>query len=149
VELGFHICSIWHHHTGAGQDNNVLVDAANAIIKRLMRPLGYLHVPAIPEHTAEDYAVFRKLDLKPGTQLYIGLLNLADGIDGARRRIAMAQGAGLGNFGVAMFCGLGRAPAQGAPITPNQAHPPVPALRRATAETIGDVLELHKAAALA
>jgi hypothetical protein len=35
----------------------------------------------------------------------------------------------------------------GTPITSNQLNPPVPALRRATAETIGDVLDLHKEAA--
>jgi hypothetical protein len=146
VELGFHICSIWHHDTGAGQDNAVLVDAANAIISRLNRPVGYLHLPVIPEHTAADYAAFRRLELGKGTQLYLGLLNLADGLDGARRRIALAQAA-VQDFGVAMFCGLGRAPAPGVPLTSNQLHPPVPALRRATAETVGDVLDLHKEAA--
>jgi hypothetical protein len=146
VELGFHICSIWHHDTGAGQDNAVLVDAANAIMSRLERPVGYLHLPVIPEHTAEDYAVFRKLELGRGTKLYIGLLNLADGVEGAKRRIALAQAA-VPEFGVAMFCGLGRAPLPGAPLTSNHLNPPVPALRRATPDTIGEVLELHREAA--
>lgn len=147
VELGFHICSIWHHDTGAGQDNAVLVDAANTIKQRLQRPVGYLHLPVIPEHTAGDYAAFQRLEFGRGTKLYLGLLNLADGLEGAKRRIALARAA-VPEFGVAMFCGLGRAPAPGAPLTSNQLTPPIPALRRATADTIGEVLELHKAAAL-
>jgi hypothetical protein len=51
----------------------------------------------------------------------------------------------VGDFGVAMFCGLGRAPANAVPgQTP---HGVVPALRRATPETIGEVLDLHRAVA--
>jgi hypothetical protein len=146
VELGFHICSIWHHDPGAGQDNDVLVDAANAILDRMQRPVGYVHIPIIPEHVEAEYAPLKRLGLKPGTMLYLGLLNLADGLEGARRRINMAKTV-IDPFGIAMFCGLGRAPTPGAPLTSNQLNPPIPALRRATPETIGEVLDLHKAAA--
>jgi hypothetical protein len=109
VELGFHICSIWHHDPGAGQDNDVLVDTANAIISRTTRPIGYLHIPVIPEHTAQDYLCFKRLGLPEKAKLYLGLLNLADGIEGAKRRIAMASAA-VPDFGISMFCGLGRPP---------------------------------------
>ena len=37
----------------------------------------------------------------------MGLINIADGVEGARRRIAAAETAVTG-FGVAFFCGLGR-----------------------------------------
>jgi hypothetical protein len=41
---------------------------------------------------------------------------------------------------VSFFCGLGMPPAPGAAA----AAPPIPALRRATPETIDDVLDLHR-----
>jgi hypothetical protein len=157
VELGFHICSIWHHWPDSGQDNIVLVDTANAISQRIHRPIGYIHIPVIPEHDQpEHYAPFKQLQLHPETKLILGLVNLADGFEGARRRIALAESA-VSDFGIAMFCGLGH-PTVGEdyeaqrremglqPIksaTAGQA-PTHPGLRRATPETIGDVLDLHR-----
>ena len=148
VELGFHICSIWHHDTGAGQDNQVLVDVANALMGRLKRPLAYVHIPVIPEHTDKDYGAFANLALPAGTKLYLGLLNLADGLDGAKKRIAMASKV-TPDFGIAMFCGLGRAPGSwvGGPGDSNVQAIVQAVLRRATPETIDEVLTLHKLAA--
>jgi hypothetical protein len=148
VELGFHICSIWHHDTGAGQDNQVLVDVANALIERIERPVGYVHIPVIPEHTDKDYAVLQQLALPPGTKLYLGLLNLSDGLEGAKKRIAMASRY-VEDFGIAMFCGLGRAPGTwvGGPSDSNVQQKVLPILRRATPDTIDDVLKLHREAA--
>ena len=143
VELGFHICSIWHHDPGAGQDNRVLVDAANAILSRLDRPVGYIHIPIIPEHVASDYEALQALRLPDSAKLYLGLINLADGIEGARHRVGLAKAAGISDFGVATFCGLGRAPSSGPPNHPAT----VPALRRATPDDIDQVLELHRAVA--
>lgn len=145
AELGLHICSIWHHDTGAGQDNQVLVDAANAIAARVKRPVSYVHIPVIPEHRQADYDLLRGLKLGAGTKLYLGLINLSDGLAGAKQRIAMAEKA-AGDFGVAMFCGLGRAPGAAGP-SGTLAHAVVPALRRATPDTIGEVLDLHRAVA--
>ena len=145
VELGLHICSIWHHDTGAGQDNRVLVDAANAITSRMTRPMSYIHIPVIPEHVQADYDVLRDLKLGAGTKLYLGLINLADGLEGARRRIGMASKV-VSDFGIGMFCGLGRAPGAAGP-SGTLAHAVVPALRRATPDTTGQVLDLHRAVA--
>ncbi len=148
IELGFHICSIWHHDPDAGQDNAVLVETANAIASRVRRPIGYVHIPIIPEHKAADFAPLRDLALKPGQKLYLGLINLADGVEGAKRRLALAD-AVVGDFGVASFCGLGRAPSGPVPNAPDvSADPPIPALRRATPETIGEILDLHRAIAM-
>jgi hypothetical protein len=138
AELGFHICSIWHHDPSAGQDNNVLVDTANAIAKRVTRPITYFHLPVIPEHTQEDYEAFRKLKLQPGTKVYLGLVNLSDGLEGARKRIEMAKKV-LPDFGIGFFCGLGAAVQSAGPLTER--------LRKATPETIGAVLDLHREAA--
>jgi hypothetical protein len=147
VELGFHICSIWHHDPAAGQDNQVLVDAANAIMVRLDRPVAYLHIPIIPEHTEADFLPLADLRLTPDSELYLGLLNLGDGLEGAARRIALAEKI-VPDFGVGWYCGLGRPALPDARGPSSHVHPPVPALRRATAETIDAVLDLHRAAAL-
>jgi hypothetical protein len=157
AELGFHICSIWHHWPDSGQDNAVLVDTANALSARIRRPIAYVHIPIIPEHDkAEDYAAFGQLRLHPETRLILGLVNLQDGLEGARQRIALAEQV-VSDFGIAMFCGLGMPPAEGGfeaqrralglqPI--RSAFPPEapahPGLRRATPETVGEVLDLHR-----
>ena len=146
AELGFHICSIWHHDPSAGQDNAALVDIANAVLRKVTRRVDYVHIPIIPEHSDGDMAPLASLALQPGTHLYLGLINIADGVDGARRRIAAAEKAVAG-FGVASYCGLGRPPSPEARGPSAHAHPPIPALRRATTETIGDVLDLHRAVA--
>jgi hypothetical protein len=157
VELGFHICSIWHHWPDSGQDNEVLVDTANALSQRIHRPIGYIHIPVTPEHDRQEhYAPFKQLKLHPETKLFLGLVNLADGLDGARRRIALAETA-VSDFGIAMFCGLGHPPVAGGyeaqrramglqPIQSATAGeaPAHPGLRRATPDTIGDVLDLHR-----
>lgn len=136
----------------------MLVDTANALSQRIYRPIGYIHIPLIPEHDRpEDFAPFKQLKLHPETKLILGLVNLADGLEGAKRRIALAE-AVVSDFGIAMFCGLGHIPAASGgyeaqrremglqaikSATEGQA-PAHPGLRRATPETIGDVLDLHR-----
>jgi hypothetical protein len=107
AELGFHICSIWHHYPHAGQDNTVLVDIANEIVSRVKRSIGYVHVPTIPEHTEEDFAPFANLRLPPETRLYLGVIHGDDGFEGAIRRIDAARKV-IPDFGIASFCGLGQ-----------------------------------------
>jgi hypothetical protein len=140
VELGIHLCSIWHHDPDAGQDDAVLVDTANALCERITRPIAYIHMPIIPKHDAADMAPLRQLRLPPGTKLFLGLIHLSDGLDGARRRVAAAQSV-VPDFGVGHFCGL-RAAAGG--TAANAGTPPPPRIPRATADTIGDVLDLHR-----
>jgi hypothetical protein len=41
---------LWHHYPEFGQDNAVLLDTANAVLGRMTRPVGYIHIPIIPEH---------------------------------------------------------------------------------------------------
>jgi hypothetical protein len=106
AELGFHICSIWHHFQPGGQDNAVLVDTANALIARVQRRIDYIHLPTIPEHDVADFAPLRDLHVPPQTRVYLGVIHRGDGVEGAARRIAAAQTA-LDDFGVASFCGFG------------------------------------------
>jgi hypothetical protein len=150
VELGFHICSIWHHYPEFGQDNAVLVDTVNAVTARVTRPVAYVHIPITPEHNqVADFAPLRDLHLPRDTELYLGLLNLADGLEGAQRRMALADTVVAG-YGIAFFCGLGNAPvaSRRSGAEPNRLASAEyhPGLRRATPETIGAVLDLHRAA---
>jgi hypothetical protein len=106
AELGFHICSIWHHYQPGGQDNAVLVDTINAIACRVRRPIAYFHLPTIPEHGVDDFRPLRRLQVGRDTRIYLGVIHQSDGLEGAKRRIAAAQ-TSLLEFGVAAFCGLG------------------------------------------
>lgn len=126
VNLGFHLCSIWHIFKGAGQDNRVHVDYANQLTQTVKRRIDYIHIPTIPEHDGDDFAPLADLNLAPETQLYLGVVHASDGIDGARRRIAAASEY-VSNFGVAHFCGLSQWGAK--------------------EESIGPMIELHRAAA--
>jgi hypothetical protein len=74
------------------------------------------------------------------------LINLADGLEGGKRRIGLAEKA-VSDFGVGYFCGLGRPPLDVMSVPRMHTHPPIPALRRATQDTIREVLDLHRAIA--
>src|SRR5262249_23751289 len=116
------------------------------ILRKIKRRVDYLHIPIIPEHSDADIAPLGNLALSPETRLFLGLINISDGVDGARRRIAAAEKV-VSGFGVASYCGLGRPPSVPAPGRSAHWNPPIPALRRATAETIDDFLDLHRAVA--
>ena len=140
VELGFHICSIWHHDQAAGQDNAVLVDTANAIASRVTRPIGYLHIPTIPEHEGSGFEPLAALALGTETQLFLGVIHAHDGLDGALARIRAAETV-VSDFGIASFCGLG------SPELVNATNIG-PAMRRGSApETLAQVLDLRRAVA--
>lgn len=130
VELGFHLCSIWHIDQSRGQDNNVHVDWCNALSERIPRPIAYIHMPTVPEHDAADFALLRRLRLHPETKLYLGVIHAHDGIEGARRRIKAAETA-ISGFGIGAFCGLAQ------PSTEEEAHP----------HSVAQIFQLHRAAA--
>ena len=127
IELGFHLCSIWHIDQSKGQDNNVHVDWCNALSRKIDRPIGYIHMPTIPEHQAADFAPLRRLELHPETQLFLGVIHMDDGLEGARRRIAAAASA-ITDFGVGAFCGLAQ------PSRQEAAHP----------HTVEEIFALHR-----
>jgi hypothetical protein len=63
----------------------------------------------VPRERVDEqyYRPLAQLSLERDTMLYLGLLHLSDGIDGAQRRIAAAR-RHVGSFGVATECGFGR-----------------------------------------
>jgi hypothetical protein len=126
VELGFHLCAMWHVYKDAGQDLRVHVDYANALIGKIRRPIGYFHLPTTPEFGEADFAPLKDLRLPQGTKLFLGLIHAADGLEGARRRVEAARKV-VPDFGVAHFCGLSQ--------------------WGAGPETVQPMLELHRATA--
>jgi hypothetical protein len=67
-----------------------------------------MHMP-VPIDRTDDafYAPLRNLQLDPGTELYLGLVHAEDGVEGTRRRMAVA-GKFVDTFGIASECGISR-----------------------------------------
>ncbi len=109
VELGFHLCygDETHGHFVVPRDTRKMVDVANALASSLGRPLNWLHMP-VPRDAGDDYfAPLASLRLPPETELYLGVIHVEDGLDGARGRIATAR-RHVDTFGAASDCGWGR-----------------------------------------
>jgi hypothetical protein len=114
VQLGFHLCygDFKHKHFLEPTDLAVCTEMTNRLAAAAPRTIDYMHLP-VPINRDDD-AFFAPLDdlaLQPDTRLYVGLIHLDDGVDGAQRRLAAAS-AHVSGFGVATECGFGRRPAE-------------------------------------
>jgi hypothetical protein len=111
VELGYHLCygDAGHRHFKQPADATRLVDVANFVADNLTRPLNWVHFP-VPIDRVDDayYAPLRGLHVAPETEVYAGVVHLADGAPGTRRRIEATQRALEREFGIATECGMGR-----------------------------------------
>ena len=124
VELGYHLCygDAGHRHFVQPKDAALLVSVANAICAGVRRPVDWIHLPVPRDRDdAAYYAPLSELRLQPETELYLGLVHYADGVEGARRRMAAATEV-VADYGIATECGLGRR----------------------TAETVAPLLRLHR-----
>ena len=111
VELGFHLCygDFGGKHFFDPVTARHLVDVSNAIAKRVARKLAYIHLPVpAPRATDEFFAPMREFALSADTEIYLGLIHAADGVEGARQRIALARKY-VADFGIATECGFARA----------------------------------------
>jgi hypothetical protein len=109
----------------------VLAEIANGLGREVPRPIHWLHMPVPIERDDEAYfQPLSQLSLHPETYLFLGLVHIRDGVEGARRRIATAQRV-VERFGVATECGMGRRPAE----------------RGGTADGFQELLALHAAVA--
>lgn len=110
IELGLHFCygDPGHKHVVEPKNTAPAVEMANRLSSAIRRPITWVHLP-VPRGRDDDayFAPLRGLKLKPGTELYLGLVHFTDGLEGAKRRLAAAQRA-VTDFGVATECGLGR-----------------------------------------
>ncbi|MEQ8696998.1 MAG: hypothetical protein RLT05_10620 [Bauldia litoralis] len=109
AEVGLHLCygDVSHQHWKE-PDLAVMAEFTNAVTARLNRPLDYVHMP-IPRDwkDSSDYAALEQFDLPERTQMFLGLLHMTDGVEGAKARIAAAR-EHRRSFGVSTSCGLGR-----------------------------------------
>jgi hypothetical protein len=78
------------------------------VSRQIARPLQLIHMP-VPRNRADDayFAPLRRLDLRPETELCLGLGHYTDGIEGARKRLATAEKF-VRDFSIATECGFGR-----------------------------------------
>ncbi|MGE0255416.1 MAG: hypothetical protein AB7N54_05300 [Alphaproteobacteria bacterium] len=110
AEAGIHLCygDAGHKHMIEPRDTGTCVELANLIATRTQRPIAWFHLP-VPRDRADDafFAPLRGLSLRPGTELYLGLIHYTDGMDGAQRRLAAAR-RHVDDFGIATECGFGR-----------------------------------------
>ena len=127
VECGMHLCygNPGGRHIIEPKDTGTMVALANAVFSAATRPPSWVHMP-VPKNRDDDayFAPLKDLRLPAGTEFYLGLVHLSDGLAGATRRMAAAKRY-VPHCGVGYECGL-------------RAFPP---------ETIGDMLALHKAVA--
>jgi methionine synthase II (cobalamin-independent) len=111
VELGFHLCygDFGGKHYFDPVTARHLVDIANAIARKVQHEIAYIHLPVpLTRATDEFFAPMREFALSAGTELYLGLIHAADGVEGARARIALARRY-VPKFGIATECGFARA----------------------------------------
>jgi methionine synthase II (cobalamin-independent) len=111
VELGFHLCygDFGGKHFFDPVTARHLVDISNSIAQKVKHEIAYIHLP-VPALRATDefFAPMREFKLSPNTEIFLGLLHAADGVEGAKRRIALAHKY-VPKFGVATECGFARA----------------------------------------
>ncbi len=102
AELGLHLlsyCDPGHKHVIEPKDTKLMVDLTNALVAAIKHPIAWIHMPVPRERDDVAYfAPLKGLKLGHGTELYLGLVHLTDGIDGARRRLAAAKQV-VGDFG--------------------------------------------------
>jgi hypothetical protein len=112
VELGWHICygDFQHQHFHEPTDAGVMVKMVNAMLAATRRRLDWVHLPVPIDRTdGAFFAPLSDLALPGGTELFMGVVHLRDGVNGAVGRIKAAQ-TYLDRFGVACECGMGRRP---------------------------------------
>jgi len=110
AELGFHLCygSMNNRHWKEPDDLGKLVWVSNGLAAGIGRPIDWIHMP-VPIDREDDafFAPLASLQIDGATELYLGLLHLSDGIEGAHRRAATARKVREA-FGIAAECGFGR-----------------------------------------
>jgi hypothetical protein len=110
VELLFHFCygDSNHRHVVEPKDMGDMVEVANRLAQAIARPIELIHMPVPKDRSDEAYfAPLKGLALAPETRLSLGLVHYTDGVEGTRRRLAMARRFAR-DFSVATECGFGR-----------------------------------------
>ena len=113
IELGYHFCygSFGGKHFVEPVNMAPMVDLANRLAEGVRRSVEFIHMPVPIERDDDAYfQALTDLNLKPETELYLGLIHDKDGVDGTRRRMATADKY-VSDYGISTECGFGRRPA--------------------------------------
>jgi hypothetical protein len=111
VELGFHLCygDMDAKHFVEPVDLGKAVELANILIDSSARQVNWIHMPVpINRDDAAFFEPLEQLHRPEGAELYLGVVHVKDGKEGALRRMKAAS-AFVRNFGIATECGIGRA----------------------------------------
>ncbi len=110
IELLFHFCygDSNHRHVVDPTDMTDMVDMAARLDRLIKRPINLIHMP-VPRDRSDDayFAPLQRLQLRPETELVLGLVHHTDGIEGTKRRMATASKF-LPNYAIGTECGFGR-----------------------------------------
>jgi len=110
IPLLFHFCygDANHKHAIEPTDMGDMVDMANALARKITRPINLIHMP-VPRNRDDDsyFEPLKRLELDHHTRLILGLVHYTDGLEGTRRRLQTAKKF-MSDFGVATECGFGR-----------------------------------------
>lgn len=94
VELGIHLCygDFGASHFIQPADAGRMVEVANAMALSIERPITYIHFPVPLKRNNEAYfAPFAGLRLDPATEIYLGVVHLAEGVEGIAHKLAQAR----------------------------------------------------------
>jgi hypothetical protein len=109
VELGYHLCygSPADEHLVQPKDAGIMVEIVNATTAGVRRPIQFFHLP-VPKSRTDDafFAPLDKLELRPETELYLGLVHHDDDAGNAARLAAARRHTRVD--GVATECGMAR-----------------------------------------
>ena len=110
IELMFHFCygDSNHKHVVEPTDMADMVELANRLSAGVPRPIQLIHMP-VPRNRTDDayFAPLKDLDLRPETELCLGLVHHTDGLAGTTARMAAARKV-VTDFSIATECGFGR-----------------------------------------
>ena len=110
VDLMYHLCygDQGHRHSVEPSTAALLVEFSNRLTAKIKRPIALIHMP-VPRNRFDDayYAPLRELKLQPQTTLALGLVHLTDGVEGTKRRMAVADRYAK-DYAIGTECGFGR-----------------------------------------
>jgi len=110
IELLFHFCygDSNHKHVVEPTDMGDMVDVANRLSADIRRAIQVIHMP-VPRDRSDDayFQPLARLQLRPETELSLGLVHYTDGVAGTRKRLATAERHAK-RFSIATECGFGR-----------------------------------------
>jgi hypothetical protein len=110
ADLLYHLCygDSNHRHVVEPTDTADMIEFANRVSRDIKRPIQLFHMP-VPRNRSDDayFAPLRQLELRPETELCLGLVHYTDGIEGTTKRLATAKKF-VSDFSIATECGFGR-----------------------------------------